>query len=147
MTSTAMPATCAAISCVVHPSQALTAAGAVWSIAVRNASASRLRSTTAPSPRSVPDPAPLPMLKATCFDHDRIILSTGDAGFDSRLSVRPADRPCHMRNPHGTRTNRGLDALHAEELDRSRKGIVYRDGRVPMTAPGATAAGAARLRR
>jgi uncharacterized protein DUF1206 len=50
------------------------------------------------SPRPVLAPAPLPTLKATCFDHDRIILATGDDGVDSCLSVQPADRPCHMRN-------------------------------------------------
>ncbi len=34
--------------------------------------------------------ADMPMLRATCFDHDRIILNQAPAAFDSRLPVRPA---------------------------------------------------------
>src|ERR1700734_2435195 len=93
MTSTAMPATCAAISCVVHPSQALTASGAVLSIAVRNASASRLRSTTTPSPRLVLHLLPPPMLKAHQFGHDRIIFNQASAAASCRLRCRPGRRP------------------------------------------------------
>ena len=64
------------------------------------------------------------MLKATCFDHDRIILNQAPAGFDSRLSVRPADRPCHMRN----RLRHRMSSLHR------RSGVVSLMFSVPFGA-------------